>query len=267
MSTKKALKPVLLVVGMALLLSGCVTVDDPSSLKRNKDPEKAVELYTKLGVKYLRKRDMENAIRTLNRAYEINPDSPKVNNAMALFYTVENEPEQVVKYYEAALKHDPDFSAARNNYAAFLFEQQRYADAIKQLKVAIKDYGYPRRFQSFENLGICYLEIGDREAAEKAFMRALQLNPRLPRSLIEMADLSFQQQQYREAQTYLEQLDKIGVKPGARQLWLEIQISRIKGDKNRLASLALALRNLFPQSPEYKAYLELIENDSTMATP
>lgn len=254
-------------VVFALLLSGCVTVEDPSSLERNRDPDKAVEVYTKLGVKYLQKRDMENAARTLKRAYDIDPDSAIVNNALALFYTVENEPEQVIKHYEAALKEDPGFSAARNNYGAYLFEQKRFRDAIKQLEIAVKDYRYTRRFQSFENLGVCYLETGDLEQAEKAFKRALQLNPRLPRSMIEMAGLRFARGDYLAAEAYLNQLDKVGVKPSARQLWMEIQISRIKGDKNKLASLELALKNLFPLSAEYKAYLESLEKKTNMATP
>ncbi|MDX1695944.1 MAG: type IV pilus biogenesis/stability protein PilW [Ketobacteraceae bacterium] len=267
MTIQSTLKRCFLTVTATILLSACVTVEGPSSLKRNKDPDKAVELYTKLGVKYLQKRDMENASRTLQRAYEIDPDSPLVNNALALFYTVENEPEQVVKHYEAALEEDPGFSVARNNYAAYLYEQGRYQDAIRQLEVAVKDFQYGRRFQSYENLGLCYLELGNKEAAEKAFKRALELNPRLPRSLINMADLSFQQGDYQAAATYLMQLDRLGVKPSARKLWLEIQISRMRGDKNKLASLALALKNLFPMSPEYKAYLELIENETNMATP
>ena len=265
MAIRKALKFGLIPVITAWLLSACVMVEDSSSLSRNKDPEKAVEVYTKLGIKYLQKGDMENASRTLKRAYDINPDSPVVNNALALFYTVENEPEQVVKHYEAALKEDPEFSAARNNYAAYLFEQKRYREAIKQLEIAVKDYRYTRRFQSFENLGICHLELGNREEAEKAFTRALQLNPRLPRSLIEMAGLRFQQGDYQTAEAYLNQLDKLGVKPSARELWMEIQISRIKGDKNKLASTALALKNLFPLSREYKAYLESLKSEASAA--
>lgn len=266
MATRKALKLGFISVTTALLLSACVTVEDPTALSRNKDPEKAVEVYTKLGIKYLQKRDMENASRTLKRAYDIDPDSPVVNNALALFYTVENEPEQVVKHYEAALEEDPEFSAARNNYAAYLFEKERYSEAIKQLEIAVKDYRYTRRFQSFENLGLCHLELGQKEEAEKAFKRALQLNPRQPRSLLEMADLRYQQGDYQTAAAYLNQLDKLGVKPTARQLWMEIQISRMQGDKNKLASLALALKNLFPLSREYKAYLESLKSEPKAAS-
>lgn len=245
-----------LVAFLVVTLSACVTVEDPNALSRNKDPEKALEIYTKLGIKYLQKRNMEDASRTLNRAYDIDPDDPRVNNALALFYTAENEPTQVVKHYEAALKEDPGFSTARNNYAAFLYEREEYGKALEQLKVAVKDYTYTRRFQSFENMGLCYLRLDQPEEAEKAFQRALQLNPRMPKSLMELADLRFQKGDYRTASFYLKQLDSLGIKATARQLWLEIQISRALGNRNRLASLELALKNLFPNSAEYKKYLE-----------
>ena len=252
---------VLLFMLVTVLVTGCVTVENPDSLQRNKDPNKALKTYVTLGVRYLQQRNMEDAARTLKRAYEIDPDDAEVNNALALFYTVENEPEQVQKHYEAALKEDPSFSTARNNYAAFLFKQKRYEEALEQLKVAVKDYRYTRRYQSFENMGFCYLQLDDEKAAEKAFKRALQLNPRLPRSLMEMADISFKQADHQGADFYLKQLDKMPLKPTARQLWLEIQLSRVQGDQNKLASLELALKNLFPLSPEYKKYQESLKGN------
>lgn len=252
---------------ITLLLAGCVTVESPDSLERNKDPDKALKTYVTLGVRYLQQRNMEDAARTLKRAYDIDPDDAEVNNALALFYTVENEPEQVQKHYEAALKEDPEFSTARNNYAAFLFRQKRYEEALEQLKVAVKDYRYTRRYQSFENMGFCYLQLGDDKAAEKAFKRALQLNPRLPRSLMEMADISFTKGDHQSTDFYVKQLDKLPLKPTARQLWLEIQLSRVQGDQNKLASLELALKNLFPLSPEYKMYQESLSERGVEKKP
>ena len=255
MSKMKQTFYVIVMLWMAVLTTSCVTVKEPDAFERNKDLEKSLKTYVTLGIRYLQQGDMENASRTLNKAYEINSDDPQVNNALALFYTVEDEPAQVVQHYEAALKEDPNFSTARNNYAAFLFEQGDYSKALEQLKVVTKDYRYPRRFQSFENMGLCYIKLEDIPLAEKAFKRALQLNPRQPKSLIEMAEISFNKQEYRATTFYMSQLDKLKVGPSPRKLWLEIQLSRVLGNKNKLASLELALKNLFPDSAEYKAFL------------
>ncbi|MAR90743.1 MAG: type IV pilus biogenesis/stability protein PilW [Pseudomonadales bacterium] len=241
-------------LGLVLMLglTACVT-ETNNPLAQNRDPAKAAQAYVEAGTIYLQKRRMDDASRTLKRAYEIAPDDPAVNNALALFYAMEGEAEQVIKYFERALAADPGFSQARNNYAAYLFKQGDYEEAIKQLQRVVKDYRYGRRFTAYENLGICYLRTGDREAAASAFNRALQLNPNLPVSLLEMAEISLENGDNQMAARYLSKYEAIA-QPSPRQLWLGIRLQRILGNKDKLASYELALKNLFPGSDEYKAY-------------
>ncbi|MCG8534134.1 MAG: type IV pilus biogenesis/stability protein PilW [Pseudomonadales bacterium] len=239
---------------LAISLTGCVTeTNDP--LAQNRDPEKAARTYVEAGIRYLQKRQMADAHRTLKRAYDIAPDDPAVNNAYGLFYNMEGEPEQAEKYFKAALSSDPDFSQARNNYAAYLFEHGRFEEAVDQLERVTKDYRYQRRFTAFENLGVCYLKLGETEKAKSAFNRALQLNPQMPVSVLEMAEISMEEGNNQMAGRYLKHYESFA-QPSPRQLWLGIQLQRVLGDKDKLASYELALKNLFPGSKEYKAYKE-----------
>ncbi len=244
----------------SLFLSGCVVEKASSSLERNRDPAKAVQKYVQAGMIYLRSRDMENAHRKFSRAYEISPDDPMVNNALALFYTVEGDNELVEKHYRMAIESNPDYSQARHNFASYLYSQKRYAEAAEQLKVVVKDYRYSARYQSWENLGLCYLELGEKEQATKAFQRAVQLNARQVVSWLKLAELSFEDENYQRTAEILTRLNKIG-KPTPAQLWLEIRLQRILGDKDKLASLELALKNLFPGSREYKLYQESLNQE------
>ena len=237
---------------VCLGLSACVTVTN-DRLAQNRDPKKAVAAYVEAGILYIQRNQMENASRALTRAQKINPDDPAVNNGLALFYSVEGDKEQTEKYFRKALSSNPEFSQARNNYAAFLFQQGRTEDAIEQLEQVTRDYHYDRRFTAFENLGLCYLKTGDKDKAEKAFNRALKLNPDLTTSMLEMAQLSFDKGDNLSALRYLGRYEKVA-QPNPRQLWLGIQLQRVVGDKNKLASYELALKNLFPGSPEYQAY-------------
>lgn len=242
----------LAVVALGFTLTACVTeTNDP--LAQNRDPDKAAKTYVEAGMLYMQKQRMTDAHRTLKRAHEIAPDSPVVNNAYALFFSMEGEPKQAEKHFKRALKSDPDFSQARNNYAAYLFEHERYDEAVEQLLVVTKDYRYIKRFTAFENLGICYLKLGDKEKAKAAFNRALQLNPKLPNALLEMSQLSMEQGNNQLAYRYLTHYESF-VKPSPKQLWLGIQLQRKLGDKDKLASYELALKNLFPGSKEYKAF-------------
>ena len=237
---------------LCTLMAGCVTeTNDP--LAQNRDPSKAAKIYVETATRYMQLNQMANADRSLKRAQQIAPDAPEVNNALALFYTIEGENEQVEKYYKKALIGDPDFSQARNNYATFLYGQNRYKDAIEQLEKVTKDYRYQRRYTAFENLGVCYLKVGEPEKAEKSFNRALQLNGNLPISIIELSELALQQGNYQLTERYLRKYEKIA-QPSPKQLWIGIRLQRQLGDKDKVASYALALKSMFPGSDEYKAY-------------
>ena len=241
-----------LMMAVCLELVGCVTTtNDP--LAQNRDPERAVAAYVQTGMVFMQRNQMQDANRVLTRAQQIDPDSPAVNNALALFFSLEGDKSQTEKYFKKALSSNPDFSQARNNYAAFLFQQGRTEDAIEQLQRVTKDYTYDRRFTAYENLGLCYLKLGQKDKALMAFNRALNLNPDQPVSLLETAQLEFDRGNNLAAQRYLSRYEKLS-KPNPRQLWLGIQLERALGDKDKLASYALALKNLFPGSPEYKTY-------------
>jgi len=248
------------VVLVTLLLNGCmVEAISNSSLARNKDIDKAVEAYIAAGMHYLKDGDIGTAGRKFRKAYDLNPDSPDANNSLALFYSVDNEPEQVEKYYKKAIKARPDFSIARNNYASFLFDLQRYAEARDQLLEVTKDYNYSQRKQSLESLGYCYLRLNDDRNAEKYFLKALHRDARMGRSTLELAEIYFNRGSYPQAERYLANFDRLSA-PNARHLWLAVRLQRILEDKNKLASFVLALKNIFPDSAEYKAYVESLLN-------
>ena len=83
---------------IALLMGGCVIETSTSSLERNRNIDKAVEAYIAAGMVYLKEGDLGTANRKFKKAYDINPDYPEANNALAVVYTGENEGEEVEKY-------------------------------------------------------------------------------------------------------------------------------------------------------------------------
>ncbi len=240
------------VLALGLALAGCVT-ESNNRLEQNRDPQKALKAYVEAGMMYMQRNQMDNANRTLMRAYEINPSDPSVNNALALFFSIEGDHAQTEKHFKKALAEDPDFSQARNNYAAYLFKRGEYAEATEHLERVAKDYRYEKRFTALENLGLCYLKAGEKEKAVSAFNRALKLNPNMPTSILELAQLKFEAGENASALEYLTRYEKMS-KPGPKQLWLGIRLQSILGDQNKVASYALQLKNMFPGSPEYQAY-------------
>lgn len=248
-------KIALMMVFAMLLASGCVTETKGPTQPANK--EKQLQTLVELGVGYLRNGEYGRAKENLNKALEIDPKSPVAHNTLALVFQAEKEYEAAEQHFQRALRTDPDFTAGRNNYGAFLFERERYQDAIEQLKIASQDRFYQRRPWVFENLGVAYLQLNDMAAAEQAFERSVALNPDQSRALLELADIRYRQQRFVEARELYRRHARAS-QQSARSLWLCVRLARVFSNSNEEASCALALKNIFPASEEYRQYQEMI---------
>jgi len=238
--------------GLVTGLSGCVTTTTGPT--HEADPVKSLETNIQLGVGYIRNGEYERAKEKLARAIELDPRSADAYNAYGLLFDVQGETALAEKNYQRALSLDSGFTKGRNNYGAFLFAQERYRDAIKQLEIASEDVFYRARSGVFENLGICYLRIGLIAKAETALNRAISLNPRQPRALLELADMEYGRQHFVEANALFKRYTDVS-SHGSRSLWLGIQLARKYGREDEEASYSLMLKNFFPASEEYKQYL------------
>lgn len=234
-----------------LLLAGCVTTTNQSAVKVDK--EKALATHIELGLGYLRERNHESSRLHFSKALDIDSDSAGALNGMAMLYQVEKEDEQAEKYFRRALSANPKYSRGRNNYGAFLYGKGRYQEAYKQFSAVTRDMGYERRSMGLVNLGRTALKLNKIDEAEKAFTQALGINYRLSLAHLEMASLKFNMRDYESAKFYHEQFGALR-RHNPRSLWLGIQIERIFGNKDKEASYALALKNLYAYSNEYLEY-------------
>ncbi len=246
-----------LVVLFSVLLAACAG-NTPQINNTSRDS--ASEAYTQLGIQYLRDGDNANAKQAFHRASQIDPDAELAYNGLAMVFQLEDESTLAEDYFKKAVAITPDNAAIRNNYGAFLFSQNRFEEACKELAVATQDPFYNQRAQAFENLGRCYQNLQRYPAAEHAFKRSLNLNPNRPVALVELADTLLAEKQTDEAIVYFDRfgelVDNRQVEHYARSLWLGIRISRIKNNSITAATYGLILKNLFPDSQEYREYKE-----------
>jgi len=243
----------LLGVGIFLGLSGCVTTETSSLFK--KDSNKMLSISIKAGIEYMKVGDTVSAHRHLGNALEIDSNSPDAHSALALLYQYEGDYGLAENHFKIALKKDETNAKVLNNYGRFLFSQGRYAEAIQQLELAALDTMYSNRALVYDNIGRCALQLKDLERAQTAFKKSLRLNSVSPRPYLDLAQINFKKKNYRAASSYLNQYNQLS-RGSAQSLWLGIRLERIQGDQNALASYELALKNLFPASPEYKRYEE-----------
>jgi type IV pilus assembly protein PilF len=238
---------------LLLALSGCIRHTE-GGFTEQASPEKALQQRVALARQYIGEGNWDDAKRNLEAAAAIDDTSPEVYEAFALVYQSTGEYELAEESFERAIKLDRKFSRARNNYAAFLFSQERFDEAEAQLERVVADTLYGARPQAFINLGLCRLRLFKPVEAEQAFMRGLAMDRDNAIALLEVAHLRFEAGDVDNASRFYEGYRAAVRQQSSRGLWLGIRIARATGDKNAESSFALALRNLFPQSIEYMAY-------------
>ena len=245
------------VVCGSLVLTACQTPD-----LGQKDPEKATKVRTQLAVEYLKNGDLDSAKRALDQALETNPRDSQANMMMGVLLQQEGSKPNLEKaegYFKRAISADPKNAQARNNYGTYLYQLERYKDAIEQFEIAGATLGYDQRFRALENMGRIYLKQGDLANAEKSFKQALQANRASYISMLELAEIVYLNQQFPAATQMYEQFVRgVGQKnQSARALWIGIRTARVSGDQLGMQVLVNQLRALFPESPEYQRYLQL----------
>ncbi|MEQ3776432.1 type IV pilus biogenesis/stability protein PilW [Alcanivorax sp. IL3] len=235
----------------SLLATGCVTVD---SGQREVKVDDAVTSRVAAGLQYMQQGNPSEARRHFSRALAHNDDSAVAHNAMALLYKYENDPEREEFHYKKALRADRNFAPALNNYGTMLYSRGAYQDALEKFERAANDPSYQGRGSAWANMGRCYRQLGNDDAAEKAFVKAIRLDPRAVTPNLELAELYQRQDRMRLAWDYYQQYLQRSGRQSARSLWLGIRLASRLGHEDQQSSYELALENMHRRSGEYREW-------------
>jgi type IV pilus assembly protein PilF len=202
-----------------------------------------------LGLNYLQRGDYKVALEKLEKALQQNPNLPSAHNTIALLYQRLGETDKAEKHFKEAIQRAPDYSEAENNYGAFLCQQGEYKESEKYFLMAIENPLYSNAAGALENAGLCANRIPDSASAEKHLRRALSINPRLYKSLFEMAKINYDNHQLVDAKAYLDRYRQVA-RWNPESLMLAIKIAHALGDQNAVSSYILHLKAHFPDSDE-----------------
>jgi type IV pilus assembly protein PilF len=216
--------------------------------------QRVAETNVQLGLGYLKQGRVQGALEKLQKALDAEPDYAEAHSSIALVYEELQENDRAAKHFERALELNPDDGATHNNYAVFLCHIGKAKEAEPHFLAAIKSRGYPTPERAYENLGICAMET-DRAKAETYLRKALQMNPRLPGALLQMAQLSVDHGNYLSGRAYLQRYHEVQP-PVPQSLWLGIKVEQQLGDEAAARDYALQLRRKFPDSDETRKLLE-----------
>ncbi len=259
-SAQSSLKQLLFLLMASLFLTGCVSQtsikDSPNAepiVKKGPDLNEAAEQRLNLGLRYLQAGHIERAKHNLDKAYKHAPNKASVHIGLAYYYEQVKDSKLASEHYRTALKIDSKNGDYLNLYGSFLCGQKDYKNANKNFMKAVKQPHYANAAATYENAGICAKRSGDLKRAEGYFDRALDHNPKISTSLLEKAEILFSQKRLFKARTFLKRHFAV-TSSSPQALWLGIQIEKVMGDTDALASYGLKLMGMFPESDEADLY-------------
>lgn len=237
-----------------LSIQGCVTTTNRVEVDRDSAHSKRIEL----GMKYLEVGKRDNARYQFSKALNLKKNSAEAFQGIAMVHQENGEMEPAADAYEKALKYadDSNRSPIQVAYGRYLMEIGKTESACKFFEEAAGDYDYATREHALFLAGQCAAKLGNKLREKSAYEHALNLKSNFTPVLIELAEIYFKEERYSRAKQLLDRYSSL-TSPTARSLWLGIRIERIFGNRDKEASFALALKNLYPYSKEYLEYKKL----------
>lgn len=202
-----------------------------------------------LGIEYMRAGNLELALERLNRALDADQGYFGTHNALGLLYQRLGEPALAERHFKRAVALNPGDSGSKNNYGLFLCQNNRFDEANRIFLSAAANPLYETPELAYANAGTCALMNKQPAEAEKYFRQALSINPAVPSALIQMAQISYDQDNYLIARGYLQRFQAVS-RHSPSSLLLGIRIEQQLGDRNAVSSYEMLLKNNFGDSVE-----------------
>lgn len=231
------------------------TTTPTNSNSNNYDREKAAATRLTLGLRYLAQGDYDKAKFNLDKAYTHYPDSANVLRGYAWYYEKVSENEQAALFYKRALKIDDKNPDLLNQYGVFLCRKGQLAQSLELFMKSAKILSNKNVSGTYENAATCNYQSGDIEQAQKYYRKALNHNPEQRDSLLGMATIEFSKARYKRTLAYLKRFEKVS-QHTPRSLWLALRTESHLRNMNGVASYALKLEQLFPDSEQTATYLD-----------
>lgn len=187
-----------------MLISACVAaaflLGCPIPTKESApEQDMKYELHYKTALRYIGEGKTGQAIKELNKAQAIQPESAEVQQALGLAFQRKRFWEKAIEHYVKALQIDPTLTEARNNLGTVYLVKGRYDDAIKQFKESLKDPEYTTPENAQYNLGVAYFHKGDIDKAIHHYEQSLLLNEDNPGALYNLGYCFEQKKDYSKA--------------------------------------------------------------------
>jgi len=241
--------PFVLVVGCATESTKGPEIESGEIVGEVSGARNRARIHTELASLYYSRRNMGVALDELRIAVKSDPSYAPTYSMFGLVYMELRERRLADENFQRAISLSPNDPDINHNYGWYLCQSEREQESVEYFLRAIRNPLYQKPWRSYSAAGLCLLRIDKVADAEQLFERALKLNPREPRSNLQMGEIRYREGAYDKARDWVRRFGQVSP-PTAESLWLSVRIQRKLGQRLNEASLASQLRRRFPGSPQ-----------------
>lgn len=174
---------------LLFLAAAPASAQAPSEPKQNPDPKSAAELK----LEEAQKEWMQGDALGLDAHKALLSEGDSIQTPIKLLNAQEEAYKNAERHFLEALKLNPDYLAAKSDYARFLASRKRYGPAKAALaetlaeKSAAQVFSQEERAYLFRTLGGLHERGGQQRLALDAYRQAFQLHPGDPRNRLSLA--------------------------------------------------------------------------------
>lgn len=251
----------LLGIVVVTLATSCIT-ETTGRIQSSASPKEAAELNVQLGVEYLRQGDWQTARLKLEKALELDSKNIVAHRALAFVYQNLGDADAAERHYRKAVSLAPKDPDALDGLAVYLCRDDSSRDEALELferALAVPlSSTFSNKAMLYTNAGVCMKRV-DLARAEDYLRAALVADPQYAEALLQIADVSFQRDNYLQSRAFMQRHLAIAApSPGA--LWLAARIETALGDFRAADNFGNELRKTFPESVETRQLLEQLRD-------
>ena len=230
------------ILAVSICLAACVQTGDT---RFQVDMQEAARLNTRLGMNYMQQGNLELALSKLQKALQQDDKQAETHWGLALVHARFKEHAKSEDYFKRALKLAPQDPNILASYGQYRCSRDDLAGAIASFDKALALPRYLTPEVALTSAGACYRQHDQRLLAEQKIRRALDYNPRYPRALMQLADMSYEAGDYLRSRAFLQRLESLGAS-GVDSLLLGLRTEHALGDQRAVRRYAEALREKVP---------------------
>ncbi len=242
-----------LFAALLLAAAGCASQSTletrPVTDSGGADNRRRAEVHTALAGEYYARGNFAVALSEARLALKDDSTYYPAHNVLALVFMELREDVMARESFDRALRISPNNPEVLNNFGWFLCLRSETQRGLDMMVRAASDTQYASPEKAWLSAGLCLRRVGRNNEAEDAFRRSVLIRPDLIGALYNLALISFERGEMKDAENYLMRYTRLSA-PSIEALVLGVRIARAKQDQVAEDSFMQQLRRRYPDSPQ-----------------